>query len=573
MSNDNENTGEAHFKDVREALTGNQIVLETPFGKRPIVYADYTASGRASHQVEAHISRLNAMYANPHTQDSATGRASSDWLRQAERTIKRSVNAGPDDHVICCGSGATGAVHKLQEILGVGIPPASRDFIRSALAPTLGPRGGEVVEASLRAASPVIFIGPYEHHSNELSWRESSAEIVQIGLSEDGQIDLLHLQRELCNPLYTGRIRIGAFSAASNVTGIKTDVNKLSRILHSHDAILVLDCAASAPYLPIDMHPQDAPDSALDAVYFSPHKFVGGPGSCGVLVFNDRLYRDDLPPTQCAGGTVRYVWKHGHDFIEDVEARESAGTPGVPQIVRAALAMKLQAEVGLDAIAAREHWALNKAFSAWKPNAAIKILGPADADKQIGIVSFNVSDPRGQDLHPRFVTTLLSDLFGIQSRAGCSCAGPYGHDLLDIDDTMTLDIRDAVLDGNAGLRPGWCRVSLHWVMSDAEIEYLIDAVEFIARDGWLFLQNYNFDPVTGMWDSCEKRPPETCCFPSQILDDPGTQPVREDKDRGALFRHALEQAERLAARLGQNQTPGSGVLDEALEPVRYFTLP
>jgi selenocysteine lyase/cysteine desulfurase len=573
MLNDNEHTGEAHFDAVRDGLIGNQIVLETPFGQRPILYADYTASGRNCRQVETQISRLNAMYANPHTQDSATGRASSSWLKEAEHTIKHAVNAGPDDHVICCGFGATGAVHKLQEILGVGIPPASREFVRSALAPALGPRGSEVVDASLRNACPVVFVGPYEHHSNELSWREGAADVVQIGLNEAGEIDLLHLQRELCNPLYTDRVRIGAFSAASNVTGIKTDVIRLSKILHDHGAVLVLDCAASAPYLPVDMHPADEPDSWLDAVYFSPHKFVGGPGSCGVLVFNERLYRRDLPPTQCAGGTVRYVWKHGHDFIENVEARESAGTPGVPQIIRAALSLKLQAEVGLEAIAAREHWALSKALTAWKSRPEIKILGPCDADKQIGIVSFNISDPRGQDLHPRFVTTLLSDLFGIQTRAGCSCAGPYGHDLLGIDDTTTLNIRDAVLGGNAGLRPGWCRVSLHWVMSDAEIDYLIDAVEFVARDGWLFLQNYSFDPATGMWEYCDNRPAETCCFPTHLLSEPDREPDSQPEDRALLFKQTMEHAIQTAERLKRSKTGRSGVLDRDLEPVRYFSLP
>ena len=534
---------------LRAGLIEHDVVLTTPFGQRPLLYADYTASGRALRQVEAEIARLSGLYANPHTIDSATGRASAAWMHQAEAIIRKAVNAGPRDCLIACASGATGAIHKLQEILGLAIAPASRERILASIAARLGPEGGQIVRDALVVDRPVIFVGPYEHHSNELSWRESLGEVVSIGLAADGGIDLAHLEAQLRDPRWFGRRRIGAFSAASNVTGIKSDVIGLARLLHAHDAILCLDCAASAPYLPIDMHPAGEPDAWIDAVYFSPHKFIGGPGACGVLLFNEALYRRDLPPTQSAGGTVRYVTKTGHDFIEAIEPRERAGTPGVPQLARAALALQAQAEIGHDVIAALEHAALERAMSRWGQNPQIDILGEADPGRRIGIVSFNILDPQGEILHPRLVTTLLNDLFGIQSRAGCSCAGPYGHELLGIDAVQSNAIRNAVLSGEAGLRPGWCRVSLHWVMRPEEIDYLIEAVEFLAKQGWRFAALYAYDTGHGAWTWSGAAPDEPDFFPGTLLDDLVLAPATQTGDRKVRFAEALVAAAELAQEL------------------------
>jgi selenocysteine lyase/cysteine desulfurase len=544
------------INSLRAGILGADAVIETPFGQRPILYADYTASGRSVRQVEDQIKRLSGCYANPHTTDSATGRASGTWLRDAESLIKELVNAGPDDCLITCGAGATAAIHKLQEILGVAIPPATQARIQPDLA---------------KIDRPVVFVGPYEHHSNELSWRESLAEVVSIGLNADGGIDLDHLAAALADTRFAGRQKIGAFSAASNVTGVKTDLSALARLLHAHDAILCLDCAASAPYQLIDMHPEDDPDASIDAVYFSPHKFVGGPGACGLLLFNAALYRTDLAPTLSAGGTVKYVWKDGHDFIDGIEARERAGTPGVPQVVRAALAMQIQAEIGGDAIASREHAALDQAFEVWSKLDHFQLLGPDETERRLGIVSFNIQDPRGGILHPRFVTVLLNDLFGIQSRAGCSCAGPYGHDLLGIDDETTLAIRKTVLDGQAGLRPGWCRVSLHWLMSDVELDYLIRAVSFVAQSGWRFLDLYRFAPETGAWAWRGGDPESAPGMPISVLDTPlHAQPAAE---HAALFAAAQKAAVELAAELEQGIEPECGWLADGAEAVRYFSLP
>lgn len=544
---------------LRAGMIGRDAMLTTPFGERLMVYADYTASGRALRQVEAQIENLSGLYANPHTVDSATGRASSAWMHQAEAIIRQAVNAAPEDCLIACASGATGAIHKLQEILGLAIAPASRDRMVAAIADRLGPDGRQTVDDALEANCPVIFVGPYEHHSNELSWRESLGEVVQIALAADGGIDMAQLESELRDPRWLGRRRIGAFSAASNVTGIKSDVIALARLLHAHDAILCLDCAASAPYLPIDMHPVAEPEAWVDAVYFSPHKFIGGPGACGILLFSEALYRRDLPPTQSAGGTVRYVTKTGHDFIDEIEPRERAGTPGVPQLVRAALALQAQTEIGRATIARLEHEALERAMSHWGQNPQIDILGEADPARRLGIVSFNILDPDGEILHPRLVTTLLNDLFGIQSRAGCSCAGPYGHDLLGIDAAQSEAIRDAVLAGQAGLRPGWCRVSLHWVMEAEEVDFLIRAIDFLAAHGWRFAALYDFDPVHGAWTWRGQIVEPNFGFPRRLFDDLPACKSPAPFDRTTYFAATLAAAEAAVERLPARESNLSAV--------------
>ena len=522
---------------LRDSLVGAGAELQTPFGTRPLLYADYTASGRAVAQIENVIAGLAADYANPHSEDSATGRASNAWMREADRIIKAAVNAGPGDCLVPCGAGATAAIHKLQEILGVAVPPATRRAL-----------GG----LAWHESNTVVFVGPYEHHSNELSWRESLAEVVAIPLGADGGIDMDALERALADPRHDGKRKIGAFSAASNVTGVCTNVTSLAHLLHRYAAILCLDCAASAPYLPIDMHPAGDPAGRIDALYFSPHKFIGGPGSCGVLVFSADLYERSLPPTQSAGGTVRYVWADGHDFIEDIEARERAGTPGLPQFVRAALALRLQAEIGHDTIAAREHDALDRAFTAWQANPRIDVLGPSDPGRRIGIVSFNILDKKGKPLPPRLVTVLLNDLFGIQSRAGCSCAGPYGHSLLGIDAGETQAIRARVLAGETGARPGWCRVSLHWVMDRDEVDYLIAAIDFLAEHAERVMPLYVSDAHSGAWHHRDAESPVRCAFPASLVSAPQGASIKPGRCRhraADLRLAAFEDAHRLVRRV------------------------
>ncbi len=514
------------LQSVSDSVIGRDAVLRTPFGVRPLVYADYGASGRMSALVEERLASEAALYANPHNEDSATGHAATAALHDAVARIKRAVGADERHALIACGSGATAGVHRLQEILGLAIPPATKAFMDNVLAATLDEEARQRVLDRIAGERPVVFIGPYEHHSNELSWRESLAEVVAIGLDESGHIDFAELETKLADPRYAERRKIGAFSAASNVTGVKSDVRRLSALLHRHEAILALDCAASAPYLPIDMVGDD-----VDAAYLSPHKMVGGPGACGLLLFDKALYRSDLAPSCCGGGTVRYVSPDGHDFIEDVEARERAGTPGLPQLQRAAAALELLPEIGWDEIAGREHSHLECALDRLGICTGVELYGPQDAAQRIGLVSFNLRTESGALIHPKLTARLLNDLFGIQARAGCSCAGPYGHHLLALDVVSSALYRDAVMDGYAGLRPGWVRISLHWSMDEAERDYLIEAIEFLAVKAERFLPAYRFEPATGHW---------------QFVEGDGASTLQAETGGAALRSQSFKKAEEIA---------------------------
>ena len=398
---------------LREQIVGVDSTFETPFGERLMVYCDYTASGRCLRFVESYLQSLQRIYANTHTEDDITGRSMSQLLHEAEESIKKSVNAGPQGRIIACGTGATGAIDKLQQIIGVTLAPATRRNL------------GDLLDAeALAEVQPVVFIGPYEHHSNELSWRQSLAKTVQVRLDASGQIDLLHLESLLQDPHYENRMRIGSFSAASNVTGMRSDVRKIASLLHRYGAIACFDFAACAPYVDIDMNPEPAgegDDPSIDAIFISPHKFLGGPGSSGVLVFNERIYDRSLPPSVSAGGTVDYVGMSDQDFISRIEEREKAGTPGVLQTLKAALVFQVKDAVGTDVIQQREHEFTRRALSSFAQDDNIEVLGNPDPDSRVGIISFNIRDESGKYLHHKLLTVLLNDLFGIQSRAGCSC--------------------------------------------------------------------------------------------------------------------------------------------------------
>ncbi len=496
------------FEFLRSQIVGVDSSFETPFGRRMLVYCDYTASGRCLTFIERYVQCLQRNYANTHTEDDLTGRSMSRLLHAAEDTIKREVNAGPQGRIVACGTGATGAIDKLQQILGVALPPATRKAVNKTLAEYLGDEHLEKFRQFHQARQTVVFVGPYEHHSNEVTWRQGLATVVEVNLGPDGDVDLAHLEKLLREPAYQGRLRIGSFSAASNVTGMRSQVSRIANLLHAHDAYACFDYAASAPYVDVDMNPEPGPDgddSSIDAVFLSPHKFLGGPGSSGVLVFNERLYPKDLPPSIGGGGTVDYVSPLDQDFIRDIEEREKAGTPGVLQTLKAALAIDLKTRIGTERIEAREQELLKRAMDRWSTNPRIEMLGNPDPSRRIGIVSFNVRDPRGHYLHPKAVTVLLNDLFGIQSRAGCSCAGPYGHRLLGIDNATSELYRDWVRKGFLGIKPGWCRIGFHYTMDDAEAAFVTDAVDFLAAYGYRFLRLYAFDPVSGLWSHRDYR--------------------------------------------------------------------
>ena len=551
---------------LRQQIVGVDSTFETPFGERLMVYCDYTASGRCLRFVEAYLQSLQRVYANTHTEDDITGRSMSQLLHEAEEAIKQSVNAGPEGRIIACGTGATGAIDKLQQIIGVTLAPATRKNL-----------GAMLDDEELARIQPVVFIGPFEHHSNEISWRQSLATTVQVRLDAAGNIDMGHLETLLQDPRYQNRKRIGSFSAASNVTGMRSDVRKIASLLHKYDAIACFDYAACAPYVAIDMNPEpefDGDDPSIDAIFISPHKFLGGPGSSGVLVFNERIYDRELPPSMSAGGTVDYVGITDQDFISRIEEREKAGTPGVLQTLKAGLVFQVKDAVGTDLIYEREHQFTDRALRSWGENGNVEVLGNPDPGSRVGIISFNIKDSSGKYLHHKFLTVLLNDLFGIQSRAGCSCAGPYGHRLLKIDNVTSEKYRAAVQQGYCGLKPGWCRVGLHWVMDDAEANYVIDAVNFIAREGHTFLKLYDFDLSTGTWVHKQI----TGTLPEFSLDQAlnnvdGEAAILSLALRQQLYRHYLTEAQKIADQLKDEPEAKLTSLGGDLGELQFFAMP
>ncbi|MBT8098132.1 MAG: aminotransferase class V-fold PLP-dependent enzyme [Gammaproteobacteria bacterium] len=562
---------------LRQQIVGVDSTFETPFGERLMVYCDYTASGRCLRFVEEYLQSLQRIYANTHTEDDITGRSMTQLLHEAESAIKDSVNAGPHGRIVACGTGATGAIEKLQQIVGVALAPATRQTLNKLLDDAGFGAGQEAFRKVLADKGPVVFVGPYEHHSNEISWRQSLATTVEVRIDKAGQVDLAHLEELLQDSRFDGRLRIGSFSAASNVTGMRTDVRAVASLLHKYNTIACFDYAASAPYETIDMNPAPAfegDDPSIDAVFISPHKFLGGPGSSGVLVFNERIYHSELPPSVSAGGTVDYVSMSDQDFIKHVEEREKAGTPGVLQTLKAALVFLIKDRVGTDLIRKRECQFTRRAMESWRGDDNIEILGNPDPDCRVGIVSFNLRGPDGKFLHHKFVTVLLNDLFGIQSRAGCSCAGPYGHRLLGIDNETSERYRHAVQDGFCGMKPGWSRIGLHWVMDSAEVDYIIQAVHFIAQHGGRFLELYDFDLQTGGWEFRQATHdlPEFSLDAALEVNEADTTtitlPMREQ-----LYDHYMTDAKRWVERLAQMPTAEFARLGGELEDLQFFALP
>lgn len=544
---------------VRSEVIGRDAEITTPFGRRRLTYADYTASGRGVRFIEEYIRTILEEYGNTHTEDDATGSLTTIRLARAEATIKQLVGADESYKVVLVGSGSTGAVHRLQQILGVYLPPAAKEILSGQVRDYF--RQSPSVEGEfdrfsdfLRERRPIVFVGPYEHHSNEVSWRECWADVVEIDLTPDGFIDLADLERKVGDPAYDGRVKMGAFSAASNVSGVMTPVYEVARTLHRHGAYAFFDFAAIAPYVGIDMHHDE--ESYFDAIYFSPHKFLGGPGSSGVLVFHEGIYRSDLAPTVSGGGTVNYVWDTGQDYIPDIETREKAGTPGILQTLRASIAMELKESLGLERISVREEDLMRRGLVRLGEHPAIEIIGPKDPEKRMAIVSFNIH-VENSFLHPRYVTVLLNDLFGIQSRAGCSCAGPYGHRLLHLTEFQSKALRERIATGVIGLRPGWVRVNFHYLMTDEEFEFLCDAILFVADHGREFLPLYQFDMKTGGW--CYHSGGRPGCPDDPAVDERpfGLQAALQAAPPGenvtgsikALHRRYLDEAHALADRL------------------------
>lgn len=459
-------------ESLRQQIIGREAAIQTPYGSRPLVYCDHTASGRGLASIENVMTQeVLPYYANTHSEASHTGRHTGQLREWARQTIKEVINAGPDDVVIFCGSGATAAVNTLVHLLG----------LRSA---------SNRQQSSERR--PLVLVGPYEHHSNELPWREALADVIRIPLDHDGGID----QDVLADTLTQNHDRpfiVGSFSAASNVTGILSDVSGITRRLKKQGALAIWDYAAGAPYLSIDMNVEDAP---LDALFFSPHKFIGGPGSSGVLAVKRKLLRNDVP-AQIGGGTVGYVTPDWHEWHSDPEHREEGGTPGIVESIRGAMAVSIPQRIGYERIAKIEKQYREAAEKRFQATDGLEILGPQQADR-LPIFSMRFRS-NNRELHYGYVVRLLNDLFGIQARGGCSCAGPYGHTLLGLTPQQSEALAAEVQRGVGCLRPGWVRFNLHWLCNDQEVDFILTAMTLVAKWGAKLLPSYTLDTQSGLW--------------------------------------------------------------------------
>lgn len=460
---------EAYFRPFREKIIGIDLVDRN----HPVIYADWTASGRLYQPIEDFISqKVGPLVANTHTEASFTGLAMTNLYHEAQLKIKQHVNANVDDVLICAGAGMTSVINKFHRILGLRIPEKWAERF--------------AVEESEK---PVVFITHMEHHSNQTPWYECAVTLIVVPENDDGMPDTNALE-ELLEKYADRPMKIGSFTACSNVTGIKTDYHQFAEIMHRHGGFCFVDFAACAPYVDIDMHPENELQ-ALDAVMFSPHKFLGGPGTSGVLVFNKKLYRNKIPDHP-GGGTVTWTNPWGeHRFFEDIEIREDGGTPGFLQTIRTALAIKLKEAMGTDKIQEREREIVNLLCQELSQVPQVNILHASNKER-LAVVSFYIID-----IHYNLIVRLLSDRFGIQTRGGCSCAGTYGHILLGVDQDTSGAITDMIDEGDFSLKPGWVRISLHPTSSDQEVKFIVDSIKAIIKNINLWKEDYCFDASSG----------------------------------------------------------------------------
>jgi len=459
---------EAYFAPYKENILGIDQTFDSPFGTKTIVYTDWTASGRLYGPIEDKmINTFGPFVANTHTETTVTGTTMTHAYHEARAIIKRHVNAGKDDVLITTGTGMTGAVNKFQRILGLKIPEQVKD------------------QLSIKEEDrPVVFVSHMEHHSNQTSWLETIATVEVIPCDETGLFCLDNLKK-LLEKYKSREIKIASITSCSNVTGLRTPYHDVAKLMHRNNGLCFVDFACSAPYINIDMHPEDE-EASLDAIFLSPHKFLGGPGTTGVLIFNKKLYRN-LVPDCPGGGTVDWTTPWGtHKYIENIEEREDGGTPGFLQVIKTSLVIKLKEQMGVENILNREEELLEYIFDRLEQEPVISILAGQHKNR-LGVISFTIGD-----LHHDMAVKMLNDYYGIQTRGGCSCAGTYGHYLLGIDHEKSDEIIGKVNAGERLMKPGWVRLSIHPTITNKEIEYICDSVIDLAKNYQELAADYEF---------------------------------------------------------------------------------
>ncbi|HBW36607.1 aminotransferase class V-fold PLP-dependent enzyme [Desulfosporosinus sp. BICA1-9] len=458
-----------YFEEFRANTIGNNQVFETYYGNVKMVYADWTASGRMYGPIESKIiNKFGPFVGNTHSLSSETGMLMTQAYNIAHQRIKEHVKADCNDVIITAGSGMTCVINKLQRILGLKISEKLWPFVN--------------IPEELK---PVVFVTHMEHHSNQTSWLETIADVEIISPDRNGLIDVNNLDI-LLKKYHDRKLKIGSFTACSNVTGIQTPYHKMAKIMHQHNGVCFVDFAASAPYIHLDMHPDD-PEEKLDAIFFSPHKFLGGPATSGVLVFDSRLYANNVPDNS-GGGIVDWTNPWGeHKYSSDIEIREDGGTPGFLQAIRTALCLRLKEDMGVENMLKREKELMNILFSELDSVEGLHILAENIRDR-LGILSFYVDN-----IHYNLLVKILNDRFGIQSRGGCSCAGTYGHYLFNIDKGTSYKITNFINSGDLSQKPGWVRLSIHPIMTDQEVQFIADAVKQIVKNIKEWQDDYSYD--------------------------------------------------------------------------------
>ena len=461
---------EEFFKPYRENTVGINKNFSTPYGQKKIVYADWIASGRLYAPIEEKLlNTFGPLVGNTHSESSETGMAMTLAYHYAHDVIKRHVNASKDDVIITAGSGMTSLINKFQRILGLKIPEQLSDYLKLP---------GEL--------KPIIFITHMEHHSNQTSWLETIADVVVLEADDEGLVIPSNLARQL-EKYKNRKLKIGAFTACSNVTGIKTPYHLLAKIMHEHGGLCFIDFACSAPYVNINMHPSD-PLEKLDAIFFSPHKFLGGPGTTGVMIFDSKLYKNKIPDNP-GGGTVDWTNPWGqHKFISNIELREDGGTPAFLQTIKAAMCVQLKEKMGIENIEERENELVKIALTELRSISGVHILADNIEDR-LGAISFYF-----EKIHYNLVVKLLNDRFGVQVRGGCSCAGTYGHYLLHVTPRQSRHITKKINHGDYSEKPGWIRMSIHQTMTNDELYFIIEALKQISENVDEWEKDYKYFP-------------------------------------------------------------------------------